>query len=95
MGRSPHLLSRVLKVYVEALMRFGNVHSPDGVNTLLSQGHILEMAPMEEAGRTSIPRTREGKEPLITSIQLRGHQQSCLLDDFLHHFISCDGFLQS
>lgn len=61
MSRSPHLLSRVLKVYVEALMRFGNVHSPDGVNTLLSQGRVLEMAPSGGSGQNIHPQDKGGE----------------------------------
>lgn len=40
---SPHLLARILKVYIQALTRFSHVCCPDGLNnTLLSSGHLLE-----------------------------------------------------
>lgn len=39
----PHLLSRILKVYIQALARFSHVCCPDGLNnTLLSSGYLLE-----------------------------------------------------
>ena len=62
MNRSPYLPARILKFYIEALTGFSHVFSPDGLNnTLLSQGHVLERAPMVgTVGRTYIPRTREG-----------------------------------
>lgn len=37
-----------LQVYIEALTGFSYVYHPDGLNTLLSQGCILEMAPAVE-----------------------------------------------
>lgn len=45
MSRSPHFPTKILKVSIEALTGFGHVFSPDGLNTLLSQGCILGTAP--------------------------------------------------
>ena len=43
MSRSPHPHTRILKVSIEALTGFSQVHSPDGRNnTLFSQGVALE-----------------------------------------------------
>ena len=40
---SLHLLARILKVYIEALIGFSHIHNPHGLNnTLLSQGCVLE-----------------------------------------------------
>lgn len=42
-SRSPHLPTRVFKVYRETLMGFSHLFSPDGLsNTLPSQGFILD-----------------------------------------------------
>lgn len=42
-SRSPHLPTRILKVYRETLTAFSPIHHPDGLNcTLLSQGCLLE-----------------------------------------------------
>jgi len=61
MSRSLHLPTRILRVYIEALMGFSHIQSPDGLNnTFLSQGYILEMAPtMGRVSRTYIPRRGE------------------------------------
>lgn len=61
MSRSLHLPTRVLRVYIEALMGFSHIQSPDGLNNILfSQGYILEMAPtMGTVSRTYIPRRGE------------------------------------
>ena len=43
MSRSPRLLARILKVYIEALTGLSHIHNPQGLNnTLLSQGCVLE-----------------------------------------------------
>lgn len=44
---------RILRVYVEALVRFSRIYCPDGLNiTLLSQGYVLETpASMKIVGR--------------------------------------------
>lgn len=44
MSRSPHPLARILNIYIEALTGFSLIYSPDGLNTLLSQGHVLGTA---------------------------------------------------
>lgn len=41
-GSSLPPATRILKVYTEALTGFSPIHSPDGPNTLLSQGCALE-----------------------------------------------------
>lgn len=66
--RCPLLCTRVLKIYLEALMDFNHIHSPDGFNnTLLSRGFILENAFHYENSEQSIySKDRgEGKEPPI------------------------------
>ena len=44
MSRFLHALIRLLKVHTEALTDFRHAFSPDGLNTLLSQGYVLEAA---------------------------------------------------
>ena len=45
-SRSLHLPTRILKVFIEALMGFSLIYCSVGLNnTLLSQGCILEMDP--------------------------------------------------
>ena len=42
-SRSPYTLTRILKVYIEALTGFSHITNPDGLNnTVFSQGCILE-----------------------------------------------------
>lgn len=55
---SPHQLAKILTVYVESLMEFIKLFSPNGLNkTLLSQHCILEVASsIGGVGRTCIPR---------------------------------------
>lgn len=55
---SLHLSARILKVYIETLMGFSHIFSPDGLNnTLLFQGCILETAlVMRTVCRMYIPR---------------------------------------
>lgn len=61
MSRSLCLPTRVLGLYIEALMGSRHIECPDGLNnTLLSQGYVLEMAPtVGTVGKTYIPRTGE------------------------------------
>ena len=67
-GNSPHLPARIFRVYIEALMRFSHIYSPDGLNkTSISQGFVLEVASkMRTVGGTYIARTGEG----VRSLQL-------------------------
>ena len=52
MSRSPPLTTRILKVYIEALMGFSHMYYPDGCsNTLVSQGSVLGAA--SSAGKAS------------------------------------------
>lgn len=52
MSKSTQLPARILKVYIETLIGFRLISSPDCLNTLLSQGCILETAPAVEVGGT-------------------------------------------
>lgn len=56
--------ARILKLYIEDLMEFSHVISPNGLSTtLLSQGCIHEMtASVGIVGRIYIPRTGEGEQ---------------------------------
>ena len=70
-GRSLHIPSRMLKVYIQCLTGFSHVFSPDGLNnTLLSQGCTLQTA------RTGAEHTFKGQgrgqEPSIALVQLVG-----------------------
>ena len=58
-SRSLHLPTRIWKVYIEALMGFGHVFYPDGLNNaLLFQGCVLETAlTVGTVGRIYITRT--------------------------------------
>ena len=89
--RSLHLPATIIKVYIEALMEFNNIFSPDSLNiTSLSQGYILEMtASVGIVGRTYIPRTGDG----VRSLQLPGssshvNQLSHPLNDLLQHILT-------
>ena len=62
------LSTRVLRIYLEPLMEFNHIHSPDGFNnTLLSQAFILENAFHYGNSEQSVySKDRgEGKEPPI------------------------------
>ena len=60
MSRSLHLPTRILKVYIDVLIGFSDIFSPDHLNTLLSQDCVLEEAPpVGTVGKLYIPRTRE------------------------------------
>lgn len=56
------LAIKIVRVYIESLMGFCHIHSPDGLNnTLLSQGFVLEGIPSKRAiHETYILRTKEG-----------------------------------
>ena len=56
---------------MEALTGFKHVHSPDGLNdTLLSQGCILETAPVENGEQNIHSKDKEvSEEPLIIQVQ--------------------------
>ena len=64
MSRSLHSDARILKLYIEDLMEYSHVISPNGLNTtLLSHGCIHEMAAsVGIVGRVYIPRTEEGEQ---------------------------------
>ena len=53
MSRSPHLPTRILKVYIESLTVFRHMYNPGSFkNTLLSQGYVLGTAStVETVGR--------------------------------------------
>ena len=74
MSRSPRLLVRILKVYIEALMGLSHIHNPHGLNTLLSQGCVLEKGLYHgNSVWMYILRTQGGgEEPLIALVQLTG-----------------------
>lgn len=61
-SRSPHLPTRILKVYIEALPGFSHIYCPEGLNNILfSSSCSFEMDPaMEMVDRTHNPRTEEG-----------------------------------
>lgn len=52
--------ARILKVYTETLMEFSHVYHLDGLNTLVSQCHVLENTSHCGTGGQYVPRTRGG-----------------------------------
>jgi len=67
-SRSLPLTTRILKVYVEFLMGFSHVHSPDG---LISRLHPWSGVWCGNGGQNIYPKDRDGgKEPLIVQVQL-------------------------
>ena len=89
-NRSPHLPTRILRVYIEALTGFSHIFSPDDLNIFLSQGCILETAPnVEMVGEMYIPRIEEG----VRSLQQPGCSSrvswwSCPPDDLFEQLYS-------
>ena len=75
MSQSPHLSTKILRVYIKSFTAFSHIYHPGGLNnTLLSRGCILKMAPtVGLVGRMHIPGTKEGvEEPLVAWILLIG-----------------------
>lgn len=75
MSRSPRLLARILKVYIEALTGLSHVDHPDGLKTtFLCQGCVLGAASGNREGKKyTYSKDRGGiGEPPITHIQLVG-----------------------
>lgn len=87
-GRSLHLLTRIFKVYIQALPGFSPVYHPDGFNTnLLSHGCVPGAASsLGKASGMQIPRTGLGQEPLIAWVQIMGQLGPCYLHDLLQQF---------
>lgn len=73
-GRSLHLLTRIFKVYIQALPEFSLVYHPDGFNSnLLSHGCVSRAASsLGKASGMQITRTGFGQEPLIAWVQIMG-----------------------
>ena len=74
--RSSHPPARILKVYIQALIRLSNVFSPDDLNnTLLSPDYVFENGSYcGEVGRTYSPRTGEGLRRLCWGCRsTKGH----------------------
>ena len=71
---SPHPC-QILKVYVQVLAGFSHAYHPGGFNnTLLCGGCVLGTAPtVGTVGRAYIPRTGEGKEPLVAHVNWQSH----------------------
>ena len=77
-SNSPHLCAKILKRFIEIIMRF-SYYGPDDLNNpFLCQGWIPEVASgMGTLGRKYIPRTRDKEEtqmPGIRNFQLLGQQ---------------------
>lgn len=55
MNRSPQPPTRILRLYIDDLLRFSHIFSPVGLsNTLLSEGCVLQVAPSRRmVGRRS------------------------------------------
>lgn len=66
MGRSPHSLTRIFQVHIEALPGSRHLYGPDGLSaTFLSHGRARGAAPSSgKASRMQSSRTREGARSL-------------------------------
>lgn len=79
MSKSPHLTTKILKVYIEALTEFSHMYHPDDLsNTLLSQ-----VTPsVGIVGGMYIPRTGKGARRLqLLRSSSRVNHWSCPLND--------------
>ena len=79
LSKSPHLTTRILKVYIEALTEFSHMYYPDDLsNTLLSQ--VTPSVRM--VGGMYIPRTGKGTRRLqLLRSSSRVNHWSCPLND--------------
>lgn len=90
-SRSPQPPYRILKMYMEVLMGFSNVHSLDGLHkTSLSQGCVLETSGHDNCGQNIHSKDKGGSEqPLL--VQYLGpacksnNWQSSPLSDLIQH----------